>query len=1294
MPDWPSWRCDGAVLKPHVLSPGKRLPPSGARIVSRNFALRGGNSIRFANEILARHTTAENEGDYPEAWLVLREEEQREYLEAAGDVKLTQLTLKLVLQISEFLSEPEKSSSMERESLRHLLTHCMTAIETRSRAEFQEIRVLTERLEKCAAPKLQPAEREMLVREIQRDAACRLELLAESEKYTYNLNANTVKQNYLTSGARLEAIPVAQNSLVEQTRRRFGQEIQAPSQKFGFQKSEEAENTAAVGSKTATLDTGIIRTDIGAQTARTEKSETPTRGKSVKLYYFSENLENEVTGAASAALGGQLRNPLLAAFSARRLGKSVLEKTDMTIYRRQAVYLRGQNSIAAHKEQLLHLLHAADEPEQMQLWHLVEEHGELVDRHREYFREESHLAAEEKMAYVVRRSTYEEYSRLLQILEKRIPECKNSVSGHAAPVGTEQALFEVLNSQGTRERRKPTGIETALIEASEPALSWLSQALSAGRIRRRSLQRMLDESEPSVREAFLTLAGESGIFHRSRAGKKENSGKIIFPEEMELLLSESRRPQLEALRDWVREQEIKQEEQSIPAPGYLSAEAEKTGEPGTETEALVKVRSFLRESRLKSRAEQVLFVSAAPPEEREALLSGLVQLAGGEAEVRAILERTDLSRAEKLVYLLEEKPELTASLPATEPVRALERIRQTESEMFARLRTYTEERGEDRTEQRAVLLRGLDEIGKRMLLKRLERAGLGFGQPGMESGIPPGASEERLERLLEFRTQKEYKSFRYHLAQYLREQPVPVKPLLDGLMVRGEQLRDEERILLASAVRPLLRKRPAAWFGELVRKGVLKSPTTQLQAEEMRRMLFQIVEHGESTIYEHLTRVLEHQEHLPPGVLEAALPKLRGALPRQTEELHLTGQTKKSRAERLVQSPEGADIRHRNTAVSGAVESVLQSGPGMHSVRTGAAHRLVTEERRAEGTKLPFAKRDEASALPEKARLGHPLPRTMLSPEAVLTILRRTYLRPRQRESQEEMLPAGRRTEADIPAVLLWRGENGEKSPSGAVLRNTEPPAAYQKRWTGTGKNAMYPVSIPNIFSAAERKADSVFLKKYPDESAVLRREKADKPMSAWAAAQRTISFLRELSAAQSEEHLARPALRRAARHKEMPSGDTGQESAEKTVPYFPPPVLSDDGREARQPRAVSRKNAWSAPVEAALELRRERSGERAQAASQAAVRAAELTVQRQAPELRILRAQSKEQEQALEEQRKSLGGLREQLEQQEKLVRQVLEKPHVSGLEEPAQVRKLAKAVLRELEGQLRLERQRRGIT
>lgn len=117
-------------------------------------------------------------------------------------------------------------------------------------------------------------------------------------------------------------------------------------------------------------------------------------------------------------------------------------------------------------------------------------------------------------------------------------------------------------------------------------------------------------------------------------------------------------------------------------------------------------------------------------------------------------------------------------------------------------------------------------------------------------------------------------------------------------------------------------------------------------------------------------------------------------------------------------------------------------------------------------------------------------------------------------------------------------------------------------------------------------------------------------------------------------------------------------------------------------------------PVSPELALRRESPGREAvrETARRSAEQSAEQAIRRQAPELQFLRRQDQVRSQALEEQKRDLKQLREQMEQQEKLVRQAMEH-QLPQRQDPAQIRNLARAVMKEMEQQLRLERQRRGL-
>lgn len=117
-------------------------------------------------------------------------------------------------------------------------------------------------------------------------------------------------------------------------------------------------------------------------------------------------------------------------------------------------------------------------------------------------------------------------------------------------------------------------------------------------------------------------------------------------------------------------------------------------------------------------------------------------------------------------------------------------------------------------------------------------------------------------------------------------------------------------------------------------------------------------------------------------------------------------------------------------------------------------------------------------------------------------------------------------------------------------------------------------------------------------------------------------------------------------------------------------------------------------PASPELTLRRESPGREAvrETARRSAEQSAEQAIRRQAPELQFLRRQDQVRSQALEEQKRDLKQLREQMERQEKLVRQAMEHS-LPQRQDPAQIRNLARAVMKEMEQQLRLERQRRGL-
>ena len=170
------------MLKPHILSlPARRLAGnSGLPVFSGRVG--SGRSAGFAAEVFARHVTSRD--TYPEALLVFLEPPEQEIRQQTEEVHLTQLTLRLALQLCEVvqLSGEGKSLSMEVTSLHQSLTTCLTALETRSRETVREIRQLVSRLEKPAAP--EEREREIMVLRqqlLERLEQCRFPLSGEEK---------------------------------------------------------------------------------------------------------------------------------------------------------------------------------------------------------------------------------------------------------------------------------------------------------------------------------------------------------------------------------------------------------------------------------------------------------------------------------------------------------------------------------------------------------------------------------------------------------------------------------------------------------------------------------------------------------------------------------------------------------------------------------------------------------------------------------------------------------------------------------------------------------------------------------------------------------------------------------------------------------------------------------------------------------------------------------------------------------------------------------------------------------
>ena len=101
----------------------------------------------LANSVLARHIPGSLDALYPEAWLEHRMDSEEQVIRETEEVRLTQLTLKLALELSQyFLTQGERSQTMQITSLSQTLTSCLTALETQNRELTKELRQHVERM--------------------------------------------------------------------------------------------------------------------------------------------------------------------------------------------------------------------------------------------------------------------------------------------------------------------------------------------------------------------------------------------------------------------------------------------------------------------------------------------------------------------------------------------------------------------------------------------------------------------------------------------------------------------------------------------------------------------------------------------------------------------------------------------------------------------------------------------------------------------------------------------------------------------------------------------------------------------------------------------------------------------------------------------------------------------------------------------------------------------------------------------------------------------------------------------
>lgn len=1031
----------------------------------------GGGAARFAAEIRARFGPSPDSRLYPEAWLVFREQEEREQEQAAAELHLTQLTLRLALQLHAYFStvRQEADSPMEVQSLRETLRTCLTALESRDRETCREVRLL-----------------------------------------------------------------------LRQTGERGGEEPDSPPQAGAPETIRER------------LVRRLAVLERQAEPGAGKEPDGPVSPLSRMQRESASRAEGNRPGRMAASPWRQAALPTLGtlAFGQRR----------------------AETALKEHKERFLQLLRQAEPGEREEIWRLTEEYTQRTVRQRLRWNEGGLWGGPEKLERLVRESTAEEYTRLIQVLGQQLRA--------SSPPGGELRLGEEAsapNGAASAPQREPAGAaagDRRLTAKAAPLLDWLEHTLQQGRVRRTAMLAQLQAAPEEAQEAFLALARESGAFHIIQRRKKSpGEEQSTAWAQLTLLTRESRRRELEELIQWTRAIQAKETEPGFQTvrPSASAPAAEPAGrrsgqgEPqragtvsGTQNQGSAvgrELRQFLTLDRRGYRRGLLQLVTAAQPGEREALLSGLLAATGGRESIAAGKQE---GTAETILRLLER---------SANPVELLQRVKT--AQRAARQGSAPEgypafaspAQGAGRAGERRAPKSGnnwsktdgsllwADEI--------LHGADLAYrnplrGEEPLPNGpLPHPQVPSGLTRLARAGEQAAGDP----PVNFSGKRPAPATPLIDRVIRWAEDRRRWERLELAKTSAG-----PAA--EQAGRRGTtpVLAPYRQAFAAQPPR-----AERTER-------RRQKNTQELVPARQIVSRPE---AVPAEKGQRIWPGEREKGKEE-----PAG----------------------GWRELPP-----LVEQAGRRNGT------RRESPALPGAGRIWEPIPPWEQTP----------------------------RTEMQIRGGMPPRPEVPAKR--GMPLRQ----AAKPQPGTLAFRQTVFQSPIPKREAGEE---DPV--PRYADSRLSLQRASAPE-------AERPDPMPGNLTALMAP----RPG------------------EAFKAVPRLGKEQGWADGAGAGAPPQ--------------LELRREPGRE---SAAQGERRIVEeqvtLAMERQAPQLHLLRRQSQEQERALEEQKQDLGALKKRLEQQESMVRRAVETARGSGGEEPAQVRRLAKAVMKELEGQLRLERQRRGLS
>ncbi len=1171
------------------------------------------DTVGFARRVLARHGMGSAEERYPQMPLVFREEPEAEAAQAVTDVKLTQLTMKLILQLSEYHivqkhEQVSKTDTMGYRVLMQSLNTCLNTLQLRDRETSRELREVVRTL---TAP---PAQLRTEVRE------------AQVLRLQQQLRAELVRTEY---------------------------------DKTDLERSRE--------SRRETLQQNLLR-------------------------------ETQIRLPQQGAAMAQHKERLLKTLDILRLEEqTVIWK----LIQNQMTLRKGEEASPAREEPTQKSDQQKPSPQQ-------------IPKERTGAQAQSTESAvppvREQLRSYIRATNHREYARLLERLETVVLED-----------GPSMQISQELPAQLGK-----------LLRQAEPVLTQIAQAARQQQLHREQLLRQLEGTAPEAKTAFAVLALQSGIFPQQHttilsAAPHDGLGR---------LLRESSRTELQTITQWAelqRELVIHRERESeVPA---------------------AELRQFLLQT--KSERQQVLtrLVEKLPRQEVHFLLQ---QLSGSTELPRepqraipalvTLLERSPVQ--ERLVERLQSRAATSYRSPGVLRVQSM----QISQKLVNRMEQFTRQRWETHTEARQQLLEGLDLREQRELLTYLtmplpmlplESDG------GSRRGIPIG---ERLEKLLTVRSQEEFRRVQHRVASRIHPPQGAPSPMLP---IQSTSERVHSSTSITTIHRESKQAQPMGTVPVLQKATELREQT-QLPATTERtveRQLTTATLHREAqpigrppvsqktterTVERQLTTATLHREAQPIGT-----PPVSQKTTERTVERQLTAATFHREAQPIGTPPisqkttERTLERQLTTATLHREAQPIGTPPISQKTTERTVERQLTtatihREIQPMGT-VPVLQK--ATELRERTQLPATTERTVerqltaatlhreAQPIGMSPVSQKTTERTVERQLttatlHREIQPIGR-----PPASQKTTERMVERQLTTATLhREAQPigrPPASQKTTERTVERQLTTATIHREIQPQPVEARSISQQEH------IPRQGQD-PAGVWEAAelpplqlqtqpslqQQEVdagAVLREIRTRRREQIIRSvepvlmthiqpeintihrtdrpskwtseyPAVSRWAQLSRAPSASNKQ----PTDPREAVAMLQRSGKRAEQPAYPM--------TEEVLALRQEREASQS-IQTRETVRSVELAVRKQAPELQRLQQSSREQVQTVKEQEKQLTSLKQQMEQQEKRLTQALQRPPAALTEDPAQVKKMARAVMKELESQLRLERQRRGM-